>query len=200
MFSLQILDLVGTISGIYFQEKLAVTLSYAQASILLCIGMQSRGISYIEGVMKLERQQILSLFIKVIKKVYKYLYAIASEEIQSTLPQPKVTLMEPHKISVDEDLENAAREVEARMRSNTEASLNPELFQKYAIVDGDAEFENALQNGGKIPTGGVISVKSSRNKKEEHAKHRESDKSGKSRGKNEHGSSSKSNKKRKSSH
>ena len=90
--------------------------------------------------------------------------------------------------------------MQAKMRSNTEGSLNPELFQKYAIVDGDAEFENALQNGGKIPTGGVISVKSSRNKKEEHAKHRESDKSGKSRGKNEHGSSSKSNKKRKSSH
>lgn len=195
-----ILDLVRTISDLYFQEKLPVTLSYAQASILLCIGLQSRDISYIEGVMKLERQQILSLFIKVIKKVYKYLYAIASEEIQSTLPQPKVTLMEPHKISVDEDLENAAREVEAEMRSNIEGSLNPELFQKYAIVDGDAEFENALQNGGKIPTGGIISVKSSRNKKEEHAKQRESDKSGKSRGKNEHGSSSKSNKKRKSSH
>lgn len=90
--------------------------------------------------------------------------------------------------------------MQAEMRSNIEGSLNPELFQKYAIVDGDAEFENALQNGGKIPTGGIISVKSSRNKKEEHAKQRESDKSGKSRGKNEHGSSSKSNKKRKSSH
>lgn len=47
-------------------------------------------IPVLQGVMKLERQQILSLFIKVIKKVYKYLYAIASEEIQSNLPQPKV--------------------------------------------------------------------------------------------------------------
>ncbi|PRQ49031.1 putative tRNA(Met) cytidine acetyltransferase [Rosa chinensis] len=203
-----ILDLVRTISDLYFQEKLPVTLSYAQASILLCIGLQSRDISYIEGVMKLERQQILSLFIKVIKKIYKYLYSIASDEIQSTLPQPKETLMEPHKISVDEDLENAAREVEDQMRSKSlnqqdaiedEDSLNPELFQQYAIKDEDAEFANALQNGRQIPRDGVISVKSSRKEKEEHGKHRESDKGGNRRGRDEHGSTSKSNKKRKSS-
>ncbi|KAL6219975.1 hypothetical protein ACLB2K_007733 [Fragaria x ananassa] len=176
----EILDLVRTISDLYFQEKLPVTLSYAQASILLCIGLQSRDISYIEGVMKLERQQILSLFIKVIKKVYKYLYSVASEEIQSTFPQPKDTVMEPHKISVDEDLNNAAREVENQMRSKAEESSNPNedaldlaLFREYAIEDEDAEFENALQNGKQIPKDGVISVKSSRKEKEERGKHRE---------------------------
>lgn len=37
--------------------------------------------------MKLERQQILSLFIKSMKKLHKYLYGIASKEIESTLPR-----------------------------------------------------------------------------------------------------------------
>ena len=37
--------------------------------------------------MKLERQQILSLFIKSMKKLHKYLDGIASKEIESTLPR-----------------------------------------------------------------------------------------------------------------
>ena len=50
------------------------------------------------------------------------------------------------------------------MKSNTEALFAPELLQQYAIQDGESGFENVLQNsGGKIPTGGLISVKSSRN-------------------------------------
>ncbi|TQD93820.1 hypothetical protein C1H46_020592 [Malus baccata] len=159
-----ILDLVPTLSHLYFQEKLPVTLTGAQASILLCIGLQNQDISYIEGLMKLERQQILSLFIKVMKKFHKYLYAIASEGLESTLPKPKETLLEPHKISVDDDLNDAARKVE---------------------------------NGGvNLPAGGLVSVKSSRNKTDK-GKERESHKSGEKRRKNEHGSSSKSNKKKK---
>lgn len=43
--------------------------------------------------MKLERQQILSLFIKVMKKFYKYLNGIASKEIDSTLrPHKEVSV------------------------------------------------------------------------------------------------------------
>lgn len=39
--------------------------------------------------MKLERQQILSLFIKSMKKFYKYLYTLSSKEIESTMPRLK---------------------------------------------------------------------------------------------------------------
>lgn len=92
------------------------------------------------------------------------------------------------------------------MRSKAEESSNPNedaldlaLFREYAIEDEDVEFENALQNGKQIPKDGVISVKSSR-KEKERGKHRESDKSGNRRGRDEHGSTSKSKKKRKSSH
>ena len=47
-FTLQILDLVPILVHQYYQEKLPVTLSYAQASVLLCIGLQNQNISYIE--------------------------------------------------------------------------------------------------------------------------------------------------------
>jgi len=42
-----------------------------------------------QGQTNLERQTILSLFIKVMKKFYKYLDGLASKEIESTLPRLK---------------------------------------------------------------------------------------------------------------
>ncbi|KAA8530952.1 hypothetical protein F0562_005681 [Nyssa sinensis] len=192
-----ILDLVPILAHQYFREKLPVTLSYAQASVLLCIGLQNQNVSHIEGETKLERQQILSLFIKVLKKFYKYLYGIASKEIDSTLPRLKEIVMEPHTISVDEDLNEAAKEVKDGMKAKMDGMLNPELLQQFAILDREADFENALQNGGgKIPSSGLVSVKSSGNKVEKHAKQKESHKSGKKRNKEDGGS--KSSKKRKS--
>ena len=65
------------------------------------------------------------------------------------------------------------------MKSKMEDSLNPELLQQYAIVDRDADFENALQNGGKVPSGGLVSVKSSINKIEKLGNQKESHKGGK---------------------
>ncbi|KAJ7951699.1 RNA cytidine acetyltransferase [Quillaja saponaria] len=185
-----ILDFVPILGHLYFQEKLPVTLTYLQASVLFCIGLQYQNVSYIEAQMKIERQQILSLFIKVMKKFHKYLYSVASKEIESTLPRLKEIVMDPHNVTVDEDLNNAAKQVEDEMKSRTEGLLNPEFLQQYAIAEGEADFENALQNGdGKIPAGGLISVQTSK-------KQKETEKIEKKRNKGEH--SSKSNKRKKS--
>ncbi|XP_062148759.1 RNA cytidine acetyltransferase 1 [Alnus glutinosa] len=191
-----ILDLVPILTRLYFEGKLPVTMSYAQASVLLCIGLQGQSFTYVEGQIKLERQQILSLFIKVMKKFHKYLYSIASKEIESTLPQRKEIVMKPQSVSVDEDLKNAAKQVEDERKSETDGLLNPELLQQYAIGDREADFENALKSRGKIPSGGLISLKSSKNKIEKHGNQKESQKSGKKRSKDDH--RSKSNKKKRS--
>lgn len=77
------------------------------------------------------------------------------------------------------------------MKGKSDGVLNPELLQQYAIEGREGELENALENGGeKVLSGGVISVKSSRSEVQ-------SNKSGKKRGKDEHGSKS-TGKKRKS--
>ncbi|XP_052195629.1 RNA cytidine acetyltransferase 1-like isoform X2 [Diospyros lotus] len=193
-----IFDLVRRISRQYFEEKLPVTLSYAQASVLLCIGLQDRDISYIEGEMKLERQQVMSLQMKVMKKLHKYLNDIASKEIDATLPRLREIVMEPHTVSVDEDLNEAAERVKEGMEAKMDKLLDPELLQHYAISDRDGDLEKALQNGsGKIPASGLISVKSSRNKVENHGKQKEGQKSGKKRNKDYGGGGSKSYKKTK---
>ncbi|KAK6258992.1 hypothetical protein SCA6_013466 [Theobroma cacao] len=194
---LSISDLVSNLAHLYFQEKIPVTLSYVQASILFCMGLQNQDVSYVEEQMKkLERQQILSQFKKVMIKLYKYLYRIASKEIDSALPRLKERVLEPLSISVDEDLNDAAKKVEAEMKAKTDGLLNPEFLQQYAIEGREADLEIALQNGEKMFSGGLISVKSSRSGVEKHGKQKESNKSGKKRGKDDRGA--KSNKKRKS--
>ncbi|KAK3007259.1 LOW QUALITY PROTEIN: hypothetical protein RJ639_016242 [Escallonia herrerae] len=217
-----ILNLVPSLAQLYFWGKLPVTLSYAQASVLLCMGLQNRDVSYLEGMMKLERQQILSLFIKVMKKFHKYLNDVASKEIDSALPPYKEILMKPHAISVDEDLNDAAKKsrlvhslapvhlpdvsfltkrtyyliYQAEMNAKMDGMLDPVLLQQYAIVDREADFESALQNGGgKIHIGGLVSVKSSKTKLEKHGKQEGSPKSGKKR--DNKARDSKSNKRRK---
>ncbi|KAJ6794682.1 RNA cytidine acetyltransferase 1-like [Iris pallida] len=192
-----VLDLVPTLAHHYFQEKLPVTLSPVQASILFCMGLQNRDITYIKKETKLEREQIMSSFRKVMKKLYNYLYSVAAKEIDTTMPRlNKEVTLAPHNISVDDDLNEAAREVMEKQKSENEVTLNPEYLQQYAIVDREGAFEKALQNGAKVSAGGLLSVKSSRSKQEKRGKDKEASKS-KRKGKND-GEKSRSNKKRKS--
>ncbi|KAE8676563.1 N-acetyltransferase 10 [Hibiscus syriacus] len=196
---LSITDLLSILAHLYFQEKMPVTLTYVQAAILFCMGLQNQDVSYVEEQMKkLERQQILSQFKKVMIKLYKYLYGVASKEIDSALPRLK-RVLEPHSISVDDDLNDAAKKVEEEMQAKADGGLNPEFLQQYAIEGREAELENALENGSeKVLSGGVVSVKSSRSGVEKRGKEEGSNKrSGKKRGKDDRDSKSTS-KKRKS--
>lgn len=82
------------------------------------------------------------------------------------------------------------------MKADTESLLNPEFLQQYAIVGRETDFESALQNGGKVAPGGVISIKSSASGTEKHKSPKENHGTGKKRGRDSHGG--KSDKKRKS--
>ncbi|KAK4366831.1 hypothetical protein RND71_014711 [Anisodus tanguticus] len=160
-------------SRIDYPLHLPVSLSYAQASLLLCYGLQHKEIPDIEGEMNLERQQILSLFMKVMKRLCKYLHNLKSKEFESsTVSRLKAIKMDRHPISVDDDLNDAAKRVQDEMKAKTtEGSLDPELCQQY-VVDKGVDFENALQNGGgKIGgSSGVVSIKSNKSKLENRSK------------------------------
>ncbi|CAD5183874.1 unnamed protein product [Musa acuminata subsp. malaccensis] len=190
-----ILDLVPILAHQYFQGNIPVTLSPVQASVLFCIGLQNKDVGDIKEEMKLEREQILSLFIKVMKKLYNHLYNVVAREIDETLPWLKVIEMAPHSISVDEELDQAAREVMEKMKAeNDDGILNPEYLQQYAIVDKEGEFEKALQNGGvKVSASGIVSVKSNRKKM---GKLGASQETNKSKRKGKDGEKPKSNKKK----
>ncbi|KAG6481136.1 hypothetical protein ZIOFF_057731 [Zingiber officinale] len=188
-----ILDLLPILARKYFQDKIPVTLSPVQASVLFCLGLQNKDVGDIKEEMKLEREQILSLFIKVMKKFYNYLYKTATKETDETLPRLKID-MAPHSKSVDEELNEAAKEVREKMKAESDVVLDPEYLQQYAIADEEGEFDKALENGTKVSSSGILSVKSNR-KWNAHSDHT-SDKRDKGKRKGKHGDKSRSNKKK----
>ncbi|KDP28681.1 hypothetical protein JCGZ_14452 [Jatropha curcas] len=120
--------LVPLFAYYYFEEKIPITLSYLQASLLLCMGLQLHDVTYIEGKLKLERQQILHLFRKVMVKFYNYLYGVLTKELDASFSQERKVSLEPHSVSVDEDLNDGARLVTEKTRTDLD-QLNPDLLQ-----------------------------------------------------------------------
>ncbi|KAF7041441.1 hypothetical protein CFC21_051236 [Triticum aestivum] len=170
-----ILDLVPILAHEYFSEKLPVTLHGAQASVLFCMGLQDKDIGATKEELGIEREQVLSNFIKTMKKLYGYLNNTAGKEIEATLPRLK-EIEAPLSRSMDEDLDEAAQEVKEKRRVADEATVDPKLLQKYAIKSDGHEIEKALQNE-KLSASGVISVKSSKSSADKKEKHRENEKS-----------------------
>lgn len=171
-----ILDLVPILAHEYFSEKLPVTLHGAQASVLFCMGLQDKDISATKEELAIEREQVLSNFIKTMKKLYGYLHNTAGKEIEATLPRLKEIGMAPLSRSMDEDLDEAAEEVKEKRRAADEATVEPKLLQKYAIKNDALEIEKALQTE-KLSASGVISVKSNRTDADKKEKHKEKEKS-----------------------
>ncbi|VAH87819.1 unnamed protein product [Triticum turgidum subsp. durum] len=111
-----ILDLVPILAHEYFSEKLPVTLHGAQASVLFCMGLQDKDIGATKEELGIEREQVLSNFIKTMKKLYGYLNNTAGKEIEATLPRLK-EIEAPLSRSMDEDLDEAAQEVKRKEES-----------------------------------------------------------------------------------
>lgn len=170
-----ILDLVPILAHQYFSERLPVSLHGAQAAVLFCLGLQDKDIGTVKEELGIEREQVLSNFIKTMKKLYGYLHNIAGKKIETTLPRLKEIEMPPLSKSMDEDLAEAAKEVEEQRRAANEAPVDPKILQKYAIGD-DNEIDKALQNT-KVSASGIISVKSNRTKTDKKDKHKETGKS-----------------------
>ncbi|XP_062097838.1 RNA cytidine acetyltransferase 1-like [Humulus lupulus] len=163
-----ILDLVPKLTRLYFHEKLPVSLSAAQASILLCIGLQNQDVSYIEREMGLERQQILSQFIKAMKKFHKYLDRIASKEIESSMPRLSEIAIEPNKVSMERDLEKAARQAEEDMKTDLKGVMDPELLEQYTNGGTKSSKNKTESNSGKKRGKSYQGSKSNKKKKFQH--------------------------------
>ncbi|KAL0315799.1 UNVERIFIED_CONTAM: RNA cytidine acetyltransferase 1 [Sesamum radiatum] len=135
-------NLVPLLAQLYFQEKLPISLSYLEASILLSMGLQLHDITYIEGKMKIDKQQLLFLFRKTMVKFSKYLCEVVTKELDKSLP----------------------KEEEETRKQDAIRLLDPrsESLEQYTVADKDLEFEHALRSCSTIFGSGLLSVKSKR--------------------------------------
>ncbi|KAL3697204.1 hypothetical protein R1sor_011280 [Riccia sorocarpa] len=179
-----VLDLIPTLSRLYFLERLPVSLSLAQAAILVGVGLQHQSLDVLETELKLPANQILALFNKSIRRLHSELHKAAAKEIEAALPRIKEINMNPHEDSLDDDLQDAAREAHASMM---ESLLEPEKLQQFAISGREADFDDALRkSGGKLPKSGFLSVKGTGEKSKD-KKEKEKEEDGKAGKKNKRG-------------
>ena len=148
-----IMDLVPFLAQAYFTQKLPVNLSYGQAAILVCLGLQHKTIDDVKGTLDLPANQVLALFNKSVRKMHGLLRAKKEAAVERSLPKVIPVHMLPHEQDLDDDLEEAAGEVKAKIRETLAGQL-----EEYAIEAGDDEIAQAL--GNKVPGTGVVSLKS----------------------------------------
>lgn len=144
-----ILDLVPHLARSYFSGCLPASISYAQAAILVCLGLQQRTISDVEEALKLPSAQILALFCKLIKKFHSFLRAVKAETILRSLPMPKIPVAEP--------LDNAESE-----RNTSSEQVNSKLIgarlNKFSVLAVDDVEDGRLPKSGEL-----VSLKKARN-------------------------------------
>ncbi|KAK9785019.1 hypothetical protein WJX73_005784 [Symbiochloris irregularis] len=145
-----IMDLTPPLTRSFFAGKLPVTLSAGQAAILLCLGLQQNAVDVVARALGLPGQQVLALFNKAMRKIHDHLRASKVAAIERTMPQASAApSLLPHAVGVDEDLDEAAQEVQRVMQE----ALKPEQLGHYAVT-GDLE----AAAGGKVPASGLVSL------------------------------------------
>ena len=181
-----ILDLISPLARAYFSGNIPVTLSYSQAAILLCLGLQQRDVSAVETALDLPSPQVLALFSKAVRRLHQQLRAVKEAEVERQLPKPKkkVTL-NPHEVELDAELEAGAEDIREAMRN----VLKAEDLEQYAIRGAAEDFETAAGGGAKLKSGGLLSLPSKDGKKKKDLQQQQQ-KTPRSGGKNKDGGKS----------
>lgn len=178
-----ILDLAAPIAHGFFSKVLKVTQSAAQAAILVVMGLQRHDVSVACEHLNLPSNQVLTLFMKSMKKFHNLLHNSKRAEVARQLPAASVAArvgagMKPQQQSLDEELEMEAAALEAREQAKEQDSddenavedagngksksskevpegLETERLQKLAIPHSTKDFADAL--GGAAP-GATVQV------------------------------------------
>jgi len=156
-----IVDLLPTIANLYFLRRIDLELSVAQMAILLGVGLQRKTVEEIIKELDVPQAQALALFNRCIRKLVQVFNAICEKDIEKQLIgiNEQRVVMEPAKISLEEDMEAAARDYAKKQKKEGRDRLTGELdLSKYAIRGSEEDWADALNEKSKK----VVSVKSKR--------------------------------------
>ena len=182
-----ILDLLPTLATLYFTARLpAVQLSGVQTSLLLALGLQRKDLSDLEKELGLQSNQLLAMFIKVVRKLTAHFHSILSTSIAAELPSAKgtnghqVTMASasaahddevidkrfaPLAKDLGEELEEGGEEINLELKEKQRELINALPLDQYEIDAGAPGWEDAerlVKEGKSIST---VSVKSAKERK-----------------------------------
>ncbi|CAH2325808.1 RNA cytidine acetyltransferase [Pelobates cultripes] len=158
-----IMDLIPTVSRLFFLQQLGeLHLSAAQSALLLGIGLQHKTVDQLEKEIDLPGSQLMGLFNRVIRKMIQLFNRIQERAIEDEMGTAKEVVMEPTLKSLNEDLEEAAKEFQEKQNKEMEKLKGVDLSQ-YAIRGQAEEWNEVLKKTGKHAS--IISVKSDKKRK-----------------------------------
>lgn len=81
-------------SQLFFLKKLpkSLRLSYAQAAILIGLGLQHKNVDSVSGELKLPPSQALALFSKSMRKLTNYFKSVYEKDIEKTMKRKYVNV------------------------------------------------------------------------------------------------------------
>ncbi|XP_063052784.1 RNA cytidine acetyltransferase [Engraulis encrasicolus] len=157
-----IMDLIPTIARIFFLKQLGdVSLSAAQCALLLGLGLQHKTVDDLEKEIELPGSQLLGLFNRLIRKVVQFCRGLQEKAVEADMVATKDIEMEPTTRSLNEDLDEAAKEFQERRQQDLEKIKDMDLSQ-YMIRGEDEEWDQVLKKAGKTA---IVSIKSDKKRK-----------------------------------
>ncbi|KAK5643619.1 hypothetical protein RI129_007464 [Pyrocoelia pectoralis] len=152
-----IVDLMPTLARIYFLNQMGDTqISAVQSAILLGVGLQHKTVDTLATELDLPATQLLALFNRLIRKFASYLNTILEEDVEKSLIPRKDIKLTPVATSMQQELEEAAKELQEKQKKELE-KLKNENLEQFAIKGSEEEWKKVLSSkGGK----NLITVKS----------------------------------------
>ncbi|OAP63200.1 hypothetical protein AYL99_02427 [Fonsecaea erecta] len=181
-----ILDLLPALAYLYFTGRLKlppcnVSLSGVQQSILLAIGLQRKDLSEVEKELNLPSNQLLAMFVKVVRKISTALRAVVSGEVDASLGEKKeveingegavqsipsggrVHIAPSGPVNGADDEEESGPEVDPEMKEKQRAMVDALPLDKYEIAATSAADDRAWEQAERqVREGGnstIVSVK-----------------------------------------
>ncbi|XP_073514881.1 RNA cytidine acetyltransferase [Phyllobates terribilis] len=158
-----IMDLIPSISKMFFLQKFgSLNLSAAQCALLLGVGLQHKSVDQLEKEIELPSSQLMGLFNRIIRKVVQSFSSILERAVEDEMVTTKEVVMEPTLKSLNEDLEEAAKEFQQKHKEEVQKLKGIDLSQ-YVIGGEDDEWNEVLKTTGQNAS--IVSLKSDKKRK-----------------------------------
>eukprot|EP01127_Copromyxa_protea_P002844 TRINITY_DN12778_c0_g1_i1.p1 TRINITY_DN12778_c0_g1~~TRINITY_DN12778_c0_g1_i1.p1 ORF type:complete len:1030 (+),score=308.71 TRINITY_DN12778_c0_g1_i1:16-3105(+) len=168
-----VLDLIPALAKFVFHEGLSevLPLSPAQFCILLGVGLQFKSLEDVASELSLQNNQVMALFNKMVKKMVKLFSDLEETEEAKNMPELSskehalIERMQPTKMTLDEELEEAHRD-SVTLLKDKQANLLASLVTPDFIIKGDeAAWESCTKDlHNKVPN--IVSIKRKRGESE----------------------------------
>ncbi|KAF8763312.1 RNA cytidine acetyltransferase like protein [Argiope bruennichi] len=150
-----VIQLIPTLTNLYFNNCLkGVNLPRTQEAILLSFGYQYKTADDVKNDLGLDTSQIHGLLNRTIKRITSNLTEIIEKSVANTFEKREV-IMEPVAQSLDEELEEAAKQIQEKQEQDALKLKDIDISQ-YAIKGSEDEWEKVLFSGRKA----LVSIKS----------------------------------------